>query len=463
MSNFDPRQSQLSPGQRVVGRLFPERQVVVRSEGQTQSLTFSTTSQVSAVAIAALVAGWVGFSSYMYINNEAIIAEKQEDVARAQSSYRGLLAQVSVYQDKIGQITDTLEENHNKSLALTNTLETESKIESAKPVAGRDKRGIAPDATSKAQDESRLAVAALDLQKEQAAQERAMLREQLKRLGQEMVALAQKASLPDDQRTESFGADDMEIRRVTIERDLAANEVESLKGQVDSLQKQVVDLQQSRLSLVQNFSVVARNRTQDLQDALKGTGLDIDALLKSDGSANQGGPFIPLDKKADNAEPSVLNKTLVSLNRDYAQWNSLQGLAEVLPIGQPVKDYRVTSTFGPRQDPVNGLVAVHQGLDLSAPYQTPVAASGDGRVSYAGWRGRYGRVVEIDHGNGLRTRYGHLYKILVRKGDRVDRNTKIGLLGNSGRSTGPHVHYEVIVNGQPRDPSTFIKAGINVF
>jgi murein DD-endopeptidase MepM/ murein hydrolase activator NlpD len=83
-------------------------------------------------------------------------------------------------------------------------------------------------------------------------------------------------------------------------------------------------------------------------------------------------------------------------------------------------------------------------------------------VVFAGWRGRYGRLIEIDHGNGIKTRYGHLNKILVKKGDRVDRSTRIALLGTSGRSTGPHVHYEVVVNGKPRNPNNFIKAGVNV-
>jgi len=461
MSDFDPRKYHLTPSQKALERLFPERQVMVRSDERTRSLRFSTAAQVSATAILALVAGWVGFSSYMYLNNEAIIATKQEEVARAQTAYKGLLAQVTVYRDKISEVTENLEENHARSLSLADQATVPSVA--LNDGVGKDRpgqhmrnvrEGLAEPARQGAQD---IASAATDLDRERATQERAGLRQQLRRLEQEMTTLATAAETFDPNQS---GVDDLEVRRVVLQRDLATSESQSLKEQIKTLENRIAELQNTQLQLVKNFSTVARNRSQDLEEALKGTGLSIDALVKDRSSSlNQGGPFIPM-AAVDQADPSA--KTLVSLNEQYSRWNSMQGLAEILPIGQPLRDYRVTSTFGVRVDPVNGDRAIHEGLDLSAPYQTPVAATGEGRVSFAGWRGRYGRVVEIDHGNGLKTRYGHLYKTLVRKGDLVDRNTRIGLLGNSGRSTGPHVHYEVIVNGQPCDPSIFIKAGINV-
>ncbi|HAP98459.1 peptidase M23 [Rhodospirillum rubrum] len=116
-----------------------------------------------------------------------------------------------------------------------------------------------------------------------------------------------------------------------------------------------------------------------------------------------------------------------------------------------------------REDPVNGRLSRHEGLDMGAPMDTPVSATGPGKVVYAGWRGRYGRVVEIDHGMGLSTRYAHLRTIKVQLGQSVGRGDVIGALGNSGRSTGPHLHYEVRVNGNPRNPTVFLKAGKNVF
>jgi murein DD-endopeptidase MepM/ murein hydrolase activator NlpD len=134
-----------------------------------------------------------------------------------------------------------------------------------------------------------------------------------------------------------------------------------------------------------------------------------------------------------------------------------------IPLFAPLDSFSLMSGFGARSDPFTGQAAMHYGLDLSAPLRTPVMATAPGTVVVAGWRSRYGRMVEIDHGNGLRTRYAHLYKINVRRGQKVDFREPIGLLGSSGRSTGPHVHYEVLVNGEPTDPNKFLRAGKDVF
>ena len=106
---------------------------------------------------------------------------------------------------------------------------------------------------------------------------------------------------------------------------------------------------------------------------------------------------------------------------------------------------------------------MHYGLDMGGVYKTSVYATAPGKVTHAGWNGRYGRMVEIDHGNGVKTRYGHMQKTLVTKGQEVRFRQKVGLLGSSGRSTGAHLHYEVVFKGRPMNPTNFIKAGRYVF
>ena len=96
---------------------------------------------------------------------------------------------------------------------------------------------------------------------------------------------------------------------------------------------------------------------------------------------------------------------------------------------------------------------------MTAPKKTSVYSTAPGVVTFAGWKGRYGKLVEITHGNGIKTRYGHLHKLLVKRGAKVKYRDKIALLGNTGRSTGAHLHYEVVVKGKPRNPALFIKAG----
>jgi murein DD-endopeptidase MepM/ murein hydrolase activator NlpD len=133
-----------------------------------------------------------------------------------------------------------------------------------------------------------------------------------------------------------------------------------------------------------------------------------------------------------------------------------------LPLSEPLEDYEITSPFGSRDDPFNEQSAFHEGVDFGAPLNSPVMATGDGVVTWAGWRDKYGIMVEIDHGRGLSTRYAHLGRTLVHTGDHVSRGRPIGLLGNTGRSTGPHLHYEVRVNDQATDPMKFITAGRDV-
>lgn len=128
-------------------------------------------------------------------------------------------------------------------------------------------------------------------------------------------------------------------------------------------------------------------------------------------------------------------------------------LGELLAI-EPVANARVTSNFGYRR--MGGRGEYHPGIDLAAPTGTPIYATGTGVVVYAGWKNGYGNFVEIDHGNGFTTRYGHASRILVSVGDQVTKNQEIAKVGSTGRSTGPHLHYEVLRNGQRQDPATYL-------
>lgn len=129
---------------------------------------------------------------------------------------------------------------------------------------------------------------------------------------------------------------------------------------------------------------------------------------------------------------------------------------EATPSIRPIQNGYLSSRYGRRIDPFTGRPAFHRGVDFSAPLGTPVHATADGVVVRASRRGRMGKMVELDHGNGLHTRYGHLNGFTVHKGQRIHRGDLIGYVGNTGRSTGPHVHYEVVENGQTENPFLFI-------
>ena len=176
------------------------------------------------------------------------------------------------------------------------------------------------------------------------------------------------------------------------------------------------------------------------------------------------------DKFLDDckAEPGALpadrlKANLSTLNARLQYSQALESVMRKLPLSAPLDSFSITSRFGKRRDPINRKWAAHYGVDLGSVFKSPVYATAPGVVTHAGWSGIYGRLIEVDHGAGLKTRYGHLYKILVKKGRQLKFRDKIGLLGSTGRSTGAHVHYEITFKGKPKNPMKFIKAGRHVF
>lgn len=176
----------------------------------------------------------------------------------------------------------------------------------------------------------------------------------------------------------------------------------------------------------------------------------------------RGGPYIPLDSPSAEA----LNGTLERLDERLDQHLDLLALAEsrlfearlkslLVPNSRPV-DGPVGSGFGFRPDPFSGRTALHTGLDFPAETGTPILAAAGGVVMTVDVHAAYGNVLEIDHGNGLVTRYAHASKILVKPGDLVRRGQTVAQVGNTGRSTGPHLHFEVLVEGVPQDPAKFL-------
>jgi murein DD-endopeptidase MepM/ murein hydrolase activator NlpD len=163
-----------------------------------------------------------------------------------------------------------------------------------------------------------------------------------------------------------------------------------------------------------------------------------------------GGPF----ESAGRADP-----TFKQLFTSWKKLDTLQDGAIAVPSDKPVKTAAFTSGFGVRSDPFQGRAAMHAGIDLAGPSGTPIYATADGTVQRAGWNsGGYGNLVELDHGRGIATRYGHMSAILVRPGDRITRGQVIGRMGSTGRSTGCHLHYEVRIDGRAVNPIPFMKS-----
>jgi murein DD-endopeptidase MepM/ murein hydrolase activator NlpD len=208
---------------------------------------------------------------------------------------------------------------------------------------------------------------------------------------------------------------------------------------------------------------------------ISNSGLRVDEIVKTNDVAEaqgdetgQGGPFVSLlgGNAMASEETGDLNydQLSASLTSRLDAMSGLQSVLDVMPLALPIRTAkRLSSGFGPRLDPFTKRWAFHAGLDFSGEYGLPVLATSPGIVVQAERRGPYGNMVEIEHDGGFRTRYGHLNSISVKLNDRIEFQQEVGKVGSTGRSTGPHLHYEIWYEGKVRDPRNFLKVGRYVF
>ena len=188
-------------------------------------------------------------------------------------------------------------------------------------------------------------------------------------------------------------------------------------------------------------------------------GLDMAEMEKATPKGGVGGPFVPFKPASTDA----FDRQLFRITVARAQIERLSRTLSLVPYRKPViGEIELSSGFGVRSDPFLGRPAMHTGLDFRASTGDPVRVTANGTVTSAGWSGGYGRMIEVDHGNGLSTRYGHLSEILVKVGDNVKIGQVIGAVGSTGRSTGPHLHYETRIDGDAVDPQKFLRAGVRL-
>jgi murein DD-endopeptidase MepM/ murein hydrolase activator NlpD len=205
----------------------------------------------------------------------------------------------------------------------------------------------------------------------------------------------------------------------------------------------------------------AKSRAERLRLAMRMAGLDAGSFTGR--GASLGGPLIEAkDPRALAAVLDVDEEFAARIHRaasDMSDMRSLSSAAQRLPFNRPTANPALSSSYGVRFDPFTHRPAFHSGLDFPGAFYTPIMATAPGVISFTGVRSGYGNTVEIDHGGGFKTRYAHLQGIAVRVGQRVVIGQRVGAMGSTGRSTGPHLHYEVWVNGRAQNPNRFLKAG----
>ena len=211
-------------------------------------------------------------------------------------------------------------------------------------------------------------------------------------------------------------------------------------------------LEQRQLALAARLTHYAETRADRAEGAIRALGVD-PRVVRGGEKLAMGGPLEAFSSSADGALTARFERLGTSLTRMAELERSMTRVPQVMPVAGA----RFSSSFGYRRDPFHGTAALHAGLDFAAPMGSPVLATADGRVTFVGTKGGYGRTVEITHGNGLMTRYGHLSGWKAKVGDRVQAGDQVGMLGSTGRSTGPHLHFEVRVHGRAVNPMPFLQ------
>lgn len=452
----------------VAANLVRRRELMLRSGGRVRYVALPVAIQFVGVFLLAAAGWWVAHTTYISLGYHSIIAGKDSEIERMARANRRLLDTIAQLRGRYSDVADTLTRNRHDIAGLVarnSTLQHD---------LGQLRAGIGQA------NDARMASVAKQVE----------LRKQLDQLEARLAASEKHSS--------DLGATLEATRTALAEANkvqgATASARDAFKLRVTGLEKRLAALRETQHRLVGRVARKTEHDIAHIERIITRIGLNPKKLLAhADGSADdtaaaddstaevadagdsgdgQGGPFIPYDRgKADiaaispaaggNAAPITV--ALKDYNRRVARWEDLQRLLISLPLAVPLDHFRLSSGFGKRHDPINSRLAMHEGVDLAAPRGTPVHATAGGKVVFAGWDGRYGRMVEVDHGYGVHTRYAHLGRILVRRHQTVKAGQKIGEVGNTGRSTGAHLHYGVRVDGKWFDPERFMKAGKDVF
>ncbi len=405
-------------------KFFPEQQIYFRANGIVRFISISTAVQMTAAGLLLLALGWSAMTSFYFLGRDEAIASRD---------------------DTIDVLTQAYDDASNSIMALEGDLSRR-----AEAIEGRQK----------------------------------IIEELIE--GNSEFTLMDAADVPLDQHFETepgsvldalhddFASLAPRLFFASGAYAAAAPDLPSGTGALSGWLS-LIEADQKRMAL--SFSMLAERRLDEVSRVLGSAGMTLDqqlalwdqpVLTEPGSEMGTGGPFIPVS--SDTALPLIYRVGDHKVGDAFAQlkhdWDRVQRVIfslDRVPHLMPPEDYYLSSRYGPRTDPIKNIPAFHPGIDMSGWPGTKIRASATGTVVHAGWYGPYGNMVEIDHGNGFKTRYGHLRKILVEKGDVVSLGQLIGEMGKTGRVTDTHVHFEIWLNGDLNDPLPFMKVSDDVF
>lgn len=261
--------------------------------------------------------------------------------------------------------------------------------------------------------------------------------------------------------------DKVNINEVILQRDLALAERNALRNQLTDLETAVKKIKKAEIEVFSKIESIALKEVSKIKNAftqinapLKEQGLYFNPLANSKKREAKGGTFIP--QSALELQDKVIIDKINSIYKAVDDLEYYREVSQYIPLGKPVWSYWLSSKFGYRNDPFNKRPAGHKGLDLASRTGNKIKVMAKGKVIEVKHSNQgYGNLVVVDHGNGFVTKYAHMHKIYVKNGDYLKAEDAIGEVGSTGRSTGPHLHYEILYQGHPVDPMPFMQAKLS--
>ena len=424
-------------------RHFPERRVFLRSDTDTRFIRLRPATQLIACSGAAAIVAWAIIATSIMVMDSIGSGNFREQAKRDLQTYEMRLNALATERDKRAEEAIAAQERFSSALEQISSMQSEL-------LASEIRR-----------HELETGIEVIQTTLRRTMTEREIARSEVSQLALSLKSdgnLEDKIGTIPGDATVDFLAD--ALQNAAAERDLTIANAQAALIQADEMAHELRLLQEQNDQIFSQLEDAMAISVEPLDKMFRAAGLDTDNLLKTvrQGYSGQGGPLTPLSFSTKGSAPSPHAERANRILNRMDEINLYRIAAQKAPFALPVKNaFRYTSGYGMRWG------RMHSGTDFAAPQGTPIYATADGVVTHAEWLAGYGRLVKIKHAFGIETRYAHLSKIRVKPGQRVSRGEQIGDMGNSGRSTGTHLHYEVRVGDKPVNPMIYIKAAKNVF
>ena len=417
---------------------FPSRQLLLKTGSDTKFFTLSASTQAIIIFAVFIFVGWSLFSSLIFTFKALNLGVKEDYFTRSNVNY----------EDRIEQISDE------KYSYFQRVKDAEAKLREALEAI----EDFQVEITKAQIREEELQSGILILQKlikQTKNNNFAGLEEQKNRLN-DVIGLQQENTINTLRRISIL----MSLLEETVKErdDIKAKLVKALK-KVDQLSYEADLSQQNNEQIFRQIEEALVISVKPLEKMFKSVGLDLNSILNviRNTYSGYGGPNLPISKLPIDSltNNEKLAAKMVDQILELGAWRIA---VQKIPFAHPLNEtFQYTSGFGPRWG------TMHYGTDMAAKHGSAILATADGVINFAGWEKGYGKLIKIKHDFGYETRYAHLSKISVSVGQRISQGDRIGKMGNTGRSTGTHLHYEIRRNGKPINPMKYIRARQNVF